>query len=202
VSAEPVTGRVILVGGGARSGKSRFALERARELGRRRVFVATAEALDQEMTDRIARHRLDRGGDFLTIEEPLRLPEVLARAWSGDAPAPDVVLVDCLTLWVSNRLVRDATESELRGDFERLEAALARRRGHVLLVTNEVGMGLVPETPLGRAFRDAVGDLHQRLAVRADEIYVAVLGTILRLAPGPVELVPGRRPGRASPLHA
>jgi adenosylcobinamide kinase / adenosylcobinamide-phosphate guanylyltransferase len=207
VSAEPVIGRVILVGGGARSGKSRFALDRARELGGRRVFIATAEALDQEMTDRIERHRMDRGGDFVTIEEPLRLPEVLARVWSDDGVgvgvgAPDVMLVDCLTLWVSNRLVRDATEGELRGDFDRLEAALDERRGHVVLVTNEVGMGLVPQTPLGRAFRDAVGDLHQRLAGRADEIYAAMLGTVLRLAPGPVELMPRRRAGRVSPRTA
>lgn len=105
------------------------------------------------------------------------------------ATPPEVVLVDCLTLWVSNRLVRGAAPAEIRAGFDRLESALLRRDGHVVLVTNEVGMGLVPETPLGRAFRDAIGELHQRLALSADEIYAAVMGTVLRLSPGPVQMV-------------
>ena len=197
-------GRLILVGGGARSGKSRFALNLAVELGRRRIFVATAEALDQEMAERIERHRAERGSTFDTVEEPVLLPEILERVQSegggGEgARSPEVILVDCLTLWVSNQLVRGAGTADIRGAFDRLEAVLGRRRAHIILVTNEVGMGLVPETPLGRAFRDAIGDLHQRLAARADEMYVAVLGTVLRLVPGPVLVV---APGRVEPSLA
>jgi adenosylcobinamide kinase / adenosylcobinamide-phosphate guanylyltransferase len=176
--------RLILVGGGARSGKSRFALKRALELGVRRIFIATAEALDDEMTDRISRHRAERGVAFETIEEPLALPEAL-----DATAAADVILVDCLTLWVSNLLGRGGGSREIAVAFDDLKAALERRRCHVILVSNEVGMGLVPETPIGRVFRDVIGDLHQRLAARADEVCVAVMGTIVRLRPAPVEVV-------------
>jgi adenosylcobinamide kinase/adenosylcobinamide-phosphate guanylyltransferase len=194
VSDRSLLGRLFVVGGGARSGKSRFALDLALSLGEKRVFIATAEPLDQEMTDRISRHKAERGTAFHTIEEPVLLPETLDHVYAGagrqaDATPTEVVLVDCLTLWVSNHLVRGTALGEIRAGFDRLETALGRRRGHVILVTNEVGMGLVPETPLGRAFRDAIGELHQRLARRADEIYAAVMGTVLRLSPGPVQMV-------------
>ena len=181
---------LILVGGGARSGKSRFALHLARSLGVRCTFVATAEALDEEMAERIRRHRAERAGGFFTVEEPWALPEALDAVTGAD-----VVLVDCLTLWVSNLLVRGLAPGDVGAAFDRLEAALARRRAHVILVTNEVGMGLVPDTPLGRVFRDAIGDLHQRLAARADEVYGAMMGIVLRLRPGPVEaLMPDHGP--------
>jgi adenosylcobinamide kinase/adenosylcobinamide-phosphate guanylyltransferase len=172
----------VLVGGGARSGKSRFALARALALGARGRFIATAEPSDDEMSARIARHRDERGGRLRTVEAPLDLPAALDA--DGDH---DVVLVDCLTLWLSNLLVRGATADEALARVEELAAAVARRRVPVVLVTNEVGMGLVPETPLGRAFRDVAGLAHQRLARDADEINVAVLGVVLRLRPGPVE---------------
>jgi adenosylcobinamide kinase/adenosylcobinamide-phosphate guanylyltransferase len=182
--------RFVLVGGGARSGKSRFALRRALALGRDGarlgtslgtcVFVATAEASDEEMSARIARHREERGGRLRTIEAPLELPAAL------DGAGDDVVLVDCLTLWLSNLLVRGATADEALRRVEELAASIARRRAPVVLVTNEVGMGLVPETPLGRLFRDVAGLAHQRLARDADEIHVAVLGLVVRLRPGPV----------------
>ncbi|MBC8131456.1 MAG: bifunctional adenosylcobinamide kinase/adenosylcobinamide-phosphate guanylyltransferase [Deltaproteobacteria bacterium] len=175
--------KLILVGGGARSGKSRFALAQALGLGPRRVFLATAEALDGEMTERIDRHRSERGTAFETIEEPLALAETL-----DGVGAVDVVLVDCLTLWVSNLLVRGDQPRQMRAAFDSLESSLARRRAHIILVTNEVGMGLVPETALGRIFRDQIGDLHQRIAARADEIYAAVMGVVVRLHPGPIEI--------------
>ena len=174
----------VLVGGGARSGKSRFALARALELARgggRCLFVATAEASDDEMRARIARHREERGARLRTIEAPFELPAVLDAA--GDV---DVVLVDCLTLWLSNLLVRGATAAEASRHVDELGAALARRRAPVVIVTNEVGMGLVPETPLGRLFRDVAGLAHQRLAREADEVHVAVLGLVLRLRPAPI----------------
>ena len=173
---------ITLVGGGARSGKSAFALAQARRLGPRRAFLATAEPLDDEMRARIARHRDERGDDFFTIEEPRDLPGALGRLEPFD-----VVVVDCLTLWLSNLLVAGMAAGSIREQVEALVAVLAAPRLRAILVTNEVGMGIVPETPLGRAFRDLAGQSHQRLAAVADEIYLAALGVVLRVHPGPVE---------------
>jgi adenosylcobinamide kinase/adenosylcobinamide-phosphate guanylyltransferase len=173
--------RTILVGGGARSGKSRFALGYARRLGGRRVFVATAEGLDEEMRGRIAAHRAERGDEFVNLEVPRELPGVLAEVEA------DVVVVDCLTLWLSNLLLAGMAEGAIGERVEALAEVLARRRFHALVVTNEVGMGVVPETPLGRLFRDVTGRAHQRLVRDADEIYLAAMGLVLRVHPGPVE---------------
>ncbi|HVZ72221.1 MAG TPA: bifunctional adenosylcobinamide kinase/adenosylcobinamide-phosphate guanylyltransferase [Polyangia bacterium] len=174
-----------LVGGGARSGKSRFALARGLALAGEgaRIFVATAEPFDDEMRARIALHRDERArlARFETVEAPRELAAAIDRA----GPAA-VVVVDCLTLWLSNLLVGGAPASEVETRVEELAAAIARRRAPVVVVTNEVGLGLVPETPLGRVFRDVAGRAHQRLARDADELYVAVMGVILRLRPGPV----------------
>jgi adenosylcobinamide kinase/adenosylcobinamide-phosphate guanylyltransferase len=178
--------RLIVVGGGARSGKSTFALGRAHALGRRRLFIATAERSDDEMRDRIDRHRADRGDAFDTLEEPRALPEALEADREHE-----VVLVDCLTIWISNLLVGGATADEVRERIGALLAVLARRRPHVVIVSNEVGMGLVPDTPLGRVFRDLTGLAHQRLAAAADELYLAAMGVLLRLRPAPVEVVTG-----------
>ena len=178
--------RLILVGGGARSGKSRFALQRALALGPRRAFIATAEPLDDEMARRIQHHRVERGGAFSTVEEPIALAEAVEAA----AANADVIVVDCLTLWVSNLLVKGIGPVEIADRFGQLEAVLDGLPTPVVLVTNEVGMGLVPETPLGRQFRDVIGNLHQRLAARADELYAALMGVVLRLQPGPVTIVP------------
>jgi adenosylcobinamide kinase/adenosylcobinamide-phosphate guanylyltransferase len=182
-------GRIILVGGGARSGKSRFALGRARRLGARRVFVATGQALDAEMAERIAAHVRTRGADFRTVEEPLALPEALLALGAGDGGA-DVVVVDCLTLWLSNLVCRGDSEGMIAEQVDALAAALGRRRFHAIVVTNEVGLGIVPEAPLGRLFRDVAGRAHQRLAAQADEIHLAILGTILRLRPEPLAVAP------------
>jgi adenosylcobinamide kinase/adenosylcobinamide-phosphate guanylyltransferase len=186
----------VLVGGGARSGKSRFALGRARSLGRRRIFLATAEALDDEMGDRIARHKAERAVDedagFVTWEEPLAVPERLASLStsgrsSSSFESPDVVLLDCLTLWLSNLLVHGLLPEAAHARVGDLCEALALPGlPTVVVVTNEVGFGLVPETPLGRAFRDLAGFAHQRLAARADEVHVAILGRVLELHPGPL----------------
>jgi len=175
---------IILIGGGARSGKSAFALGLARRLGHGRMFVATAEPGDGEMRARIARHREERGDGFVTIEEPIDVTGVLRR------PTPaDCVVVDCLTLWLSNLLVRGESEAAILTRAEELLAAAAERPCPVILVTNEVGLGLVPETSLGRAFRDIAGRIHQRAAARAAEVYLAVLGMVLRLRPDPVTAV-------------
>jgi adenosylcobinamide kinase/adenosylcobinamide-phosphate guanylyltransferase len=171
----------VLVGGGARSGKSRFALRRALIFGQNGLFVATAEASDEEMRARIARHREERGERLRTMEVPLELPAAL-----DSARGHDFVLVDCLTLWLSNLLVRGASAEEALSRVEDLRRAIGRRLAPIVLVTNEVGMGLVPETPLGRTFRDVAGLAHQRLARDADEVHVCVLGMVLRLKPDPV----------------
>jgi adenosylcobinamide kinase / adenosylcobinamide-phosphate guanylyltransferase len=178
-----VSARIMLVGGGVRCGKSAFALGLARPLGPRRAFIATAQPFDDEMRVRIAAHRSERRDEFETIEEPLALPERLLQLQA------DVVVVDCLTLWLSNLLLRDASDLEIDAQVAELARVLALRRYHSVLVTNEVGMGLVPESALGRRFRDASGRAHQRLAALSDEIYFGVLGGLLRLRPEPVTLM-------------
>jgi adenosylcobinamide kinase/adenosylcobinamide-phosphate guanylyltransferase len=179
--------RLVLIGGGARSGKSRFAITRAQALGGRRLFVATAERSDDEMRDRIARHRADRAtAGFDTLEEPRALPEAL-----DSARDHDVILIDCLTIWIANLLVGGATPDVVEDRIGALLQVLARRRAHVVIVSNEVGMGLVPETPLGRLFRDLTGLAHQRLSAITDELYLAAMGVLLRLRPAPVEVVTG-----------
>lgn len=173
----------VLVGGGARSGKSRFGLARALALAPDGLatFIATAEASDDEMRVRIGRHRVERGERLRTIEAPLELPAALE-----STRGPNAVLIDCLTLWLSNLLVRGASVDEALSRVEDLRRAIGHRLGPVILVTNEVGMGLVPETHLGRDFRDVSGLAHQRLARDADEVHHCVLGMVLRLRPGPV----------------
>ena len=173
--------RVILVGGGSRSGKSAFALAAARRMGARRLFLATAQAGDDEMRERISLHRRTRGDDFLTLEEPLAVPEALGRVRDVD-----VVVIDCLTLWLANLLLEGEEAQAVLRRVDDLAEALGRRPAHVVLVSNEVGLGLVPETALGRLFRDVAGLAHRRLAGLADEVYFGVLGVMLRLKPGPV----------------
>jgi adenosylcobinamide kinase / adenosylcobinamide-phosphate guanylyltransferase len=175
--------RIVLVGGGVRSGKSAFALARARALGVRRAFVATAQPSDEEMRERIARHRKERGDGFVTIEEPLAVSERIAAA-----RGVDVVLVDCLTLWLSNLLLRGDGEKQALAAVEGLVRAMLEAPFATVVVSNEVGMGLVPESPLGRLFRDVSGHAHRLVAARASEIYFATMGCILRLRPGPVAL--------------
>ena len=180
ISKEASQARIIVVGGGVRSGKSAFAVDLGHRLGARRAFVATATESDEEMRARIARHRCDRQGAFDTIEEPVALVEALARLRDYD-----VVVVDCLTLWLSNRLIRGEVVDEILQEVDRLVAVLQERRFHAVLVTNEVGMSVHPPTPLGRAFVELSGFAHQRVARAADEIYLAILGKVLKIAPTP-----------------
>lgn len=172
--------QVILIGGGTRSGKSTFALSLARRLGPRRLFLATGQAFDEEMRERIDLHRRTRGEDFDTVEEPLAVPEAIRRA-----TAYDVVVLDCLTLWLSSLLLEGQDVGAIERHVDDLETALARRALHAVVVTNEVGLGVVPESALGRVFRDVTGLAHQRLSRLADEVYVGIMGTLLRLKPSP-----------------
>ena len=163
-----------LVLGGARSGKSAFAETLACEAASDRLYVATATAGDDEMAERIAHHRARRGAGWRTIEEPLELVAVLAR----ETGAGRAVLVDCLTLWLSNLM---HAERDVEAQTRELVACLREARGAVVLVSNEVGLGLVPDTPLGRRFRDAQGRLNQAIAAVADNVVFIAAGLPLWL---------------------
>lgn len=157
-----------MVLGGARSGKSRYAEALLADCAPPWTYIATAQAFDNEMRDRIAAHRAAReGAGWRTAEEPLEL----AGALGADPAAP--ALVDCLTLWLSNLLLG---EHDLTAAFDCLDRALAARTGRTVLVSNEVGLGIVPENALARRFRDEAGLLHQRLAARADAVVFLVAG--------------------------
>ena len=185
--------RIALVGGGVRSGKSTFALRLAEELGERRAFIATArisDPSDEDMALRISRHQHERGDRFQTYEEPYALPERIRSFQDGEM---DVVAVDCLTLWIANLLLKKKTVDEILERVDELTAALLARRFHAVLVTNEVGMSVHPETELGRKFQEVTGWAHQRISRIADDIYLAVLGTILHVHPsGLTAGTPGR----------
>jgi adenosylcobinamide kinase / adenosylcobinamide-phosphate guanylyltransferase len=162
----------VLVLGGVRAGKSAFAVARARELGGRVVFVATAEAGDDEMAARIARHRAERPATWRTIETPLALVSALT-ALDGEA---DVVIVDCLNLWIANMLDKRADLPDLLREADGLAAIAGRPRYALLLVSNEVGWGIHPQTELGRRFRDALGLVNQAVARAAGEVVLMVAG--------------------------
>jgi adenosylcobinamide kinase/adenosylcobinamide-phosphate guanylyltransferase len=170
--------KLTLIGGGARSGKSALALSLARRRGSRRLFLATAQAHDAEMAERVSRHRRERGKDFVTFEEPRALGDVLRAQVDFD-----VVVLDCLTLWLSNLLLDGLDAESVLGRVDELVATLRSRSGHAIVITNEVGMGIVPDNALARAFRDLAGAAHQRLSAAADEIYLALIGTVLRIKP-------------------
>lgn len=162
---------IILITGGARSGKSKYAEQRAAALGLRRLYVATAEARDDEMARRIAAHQKRRGSAWTTVEEPVQLAETLL-AWRGRM---DCVLVDCLTLWLSNLLFRD-DENQVEEKVEALVRSLPQLDFPVVFVTNEVGAGIVPDNPLARQFRDLAGWTNQRIAAAANEVVLMVAG--------------------------
>lgn len=177
-------GRSILVTGGARSGKSAYAEARAlacaagaREGGARAVYIATAEAHDAEMAERIRAHQARRGAEWRTVAAPLDLARAL-RESDGGPPR----LVDCLTLWLSNLLLA-GQDSAAAG--RALAAALAAQSAPVVLVTNEVGAGIVPENALARRFRDEAGRLNQEIAALCDEVVLVVAGQPLKVKPGP-----------------
>ena len=159
-----------LVLGGARSGKSLYAEALVTALPAPWVYVATAQAFDDEMRARIAEHRARRDAGWRTLEAPLDLPAALA----GDRP----VLVDCLTLWLTNLLLG---EHDIAAATSALEAALERRAAPTVLVSNEVGLGIVPDNALARRFRDEAGRLHRLLAARAQNVVFMVAGLPMRV---------------------
>jgi adenosylcobinamide kinase/adenosylcobinamide-phosphate guanylyltransferase len=173
-----------LVLGGARSGKSAFAERLVRGSALKRIYLATATADDDEMQARISHHRIQRGDGWTTVEEPLELTQALAAASAQES----AVLVDCLTLWLSNVMHagRDAeTETQRLADW------LRQTQAPVVLVSNEIGLGLVPETSLGRRFRDAQGRLNQAIAAAVPNVVFVAAGLPLRLKGQPaMEMLP------------
>ncbi|SRR5581483_2118769 len=161
-------GLVTLVLGGARSGKSRYAEGLITRAPKPWVYIATAEARDNEMAERIKAHRAGRAEAWQTIEAPHDLPGAVAQA-----PANAAVLVDCLTLWLSNMMERDF---DIEAQTALLQASLERRGGPTVLVSNEVGLSIVPDNALARRFRDLQGVLNQRLAARAQRVVMMVAG--------------------------
>jgi adenosyl cobinamide kinase/adenosyl cobinamide phosphate guanylyltransferase len=167
---------LVVLLGGARSGKSRLAQELAHDGGAEVTVIATATARDGEMAAKIAAHRAERPQAWSTVEEPLDLAGALTRA------APDgTVVVDCLTLWVSN-LVDRGEEARFVLDLAReASAAAARRPGTTIAVSNEVGLGVVPATELGRRYRDVLGEVNRIWAARADRVWFTIAGLVLPL---------------------
>jgi adenosylcobinamide kinase/adenosylcobinamide-phosphate guanylyltransferase len=174
VSADGHALRTTLVLGGARSGKSTFAERLANEAGGPILYVATATASDEEMAERIAIHQARRHAAWRTLEEPLNVAERVAK----EVDDAHIVLVEDLTLLLSNLMAEDA-DAEARA-LEQLNGLIALR-ANVILVSNEVGMGIVPPYPSGRVFRDALGRLNQAAARQCDEVYLLVAGLPLRL---------------------
>lgn len=170
--------RVTLITGGVRSGKSSHAIALAMgQEAARRFFLATAEALDDEMRARIARHRETRPAGFETIEEPLHLCVVL-ETLVGRA---DIVVLDCLTLWVANLMERGFDDDAIIAEGEALATALLRAPFETIVVSGEVGWGIVPENPVARRFRDLLGWINQRFAHSADTVLLMAAGYPLRV---------------------
>lgn len=185
---EPVSKRLILLLGGARSGKSAYAENWARTHGRRVLYVATAEALDGEMRDRIAHHRASRPAAWRTLEAPRDVGRAIRERAAGESF--DTLVLDCVTLLASNVLLalpedanQAAVDAALRAEIDDLLAAYSAGNATWLVVSNEVGLGVVPPSRLGRLYRDALGRANQRLAAAADRVLLLVAGLPWELKP-------------------
>lgn len=164
----------ILITGGRRSGKSTYALDLAQSLGDKRLYLATAEAWDEEMKARISRHREERGDGWETVEEPLNVEDIIASSRHYD-----VILVDCLTLWLSNVMHEDEDVIDDEYILERigeLAIAFGESKNPVIVVTNELGLGVIPDNPLSRRFTDLAGIMNQQMAAAADRVVFTVSG--------------------------
>ena len=174
--------QTIFITGGARSGKSRFAEQNATSFGTHLCYLATAQSLDDEMGRRISKHQQRRGDIWQTIEEPLHLAQTLA----ANDGVFSVIMVDCLTLWLSNLLLlyeelNEETETRVMDDVQRLATTLRGMTTPVIIVSNEVGMGIVPDNKLARMFRDIAGQTNQTIAAAASEAWLVASGIPLKL---------------------
>ena len=162
----------ILVTGGCRSGKSRYALNYADEHFSKKLYLATSEILDEEMAVRVEHHKKARGPEWETCEEPIEVVERIGQ-YGGKV---EVILLDCLTLWLSNLLIKWDDDLKVMEEVKLLTGAVKESRTSLILVTNEVGMGIVPADPLARRFRDLAGMANQRIAGIADQVVFMVSG--------------------------
>ncbi len=172
--------KLVFILGGARSGKSSFALKLAVSIKGKRLYIATAEALDEEMAERIRKHKKERGNNWTTIEEPIKIADIIKKNKKYD-----VILIDCLTLWISN-LMHKENRSKGQGasgrkNIETLIDTCANSKTNIIIVSNEVGLGIVPDNPLAREFRDIAGFANQKMAEAADEVYFTVSGIPMRM---------------------
>ena len=172
-----------LILGGARSGKSRYSLDQGSEVSfERRIFLATATANDEEMKARVRKHQAERGSEWETIEEPYHLAEALQKLNRSEKT---LIVVDCATLWLSNLLCGMGGEvlsiDEIEKRFDSLMDVLSRTQSHIRIVSNEVGLSIVPDNVLGRQFRDLQGLLNQKLASKADQVFFMIAGLTQKL---------------------
>jgi len=183
--------RLIFILGGARSGKSAYALKLAESIPGEKVYLATAQALDEEMRERIKRHKKERGNNWTTIEEPINVVDVIKKnetpplnpsfsKWGqgGISGKYNVILLDCLTLWISNLMHR---KTGVRRSIDKFVSTCKRSKANIIIVSNEVGLGIVPENHLAREFRDIVGYTNQRIAEVSDEVYFMTAGIPMRV---------------------
>ena len=169
-------GKTIFISGPARSGKSRLAMELAKKSGKRVVFLATAQAFDPEMQRRIKAHQKARPAGWLTVEEPREVSAIIKKRSSQE-----IVLLDCLTLWISNLLMAGQSVSAVNARIKKLAAAIKTCRAAAIVVSNEVGWGIVPENKLARDFRDIAGIANQKIAAVSNEVYLVVSGVPVRI---------------------
>lgn len=164
--------KLILITGGCRSGKSQFALDYANRHFHKKLYLATCEALDEEMVKRIEHHKKRRGLDWQTVEEPIKIAEAIRQHEN----AIEVILLDCITLWLSNLLMRQESDHEIMNEVSRLMDTVKQGQTSFIFVSNEVGMGIVPVDPLGRRFRDLSGMANQKIAEVAHTVIFIVSG--------------------------
>lgn len=167
-------GNICFILGGTRSGKSGFALRKASEFSGKKAHIATAQALDDEMKERIDKHKRERSGDWTTFEEPANISGLIKNVHNKY----DVVIIDCLTLWLSNLMLAD---SNIENESDRFISSISDVHCSLFIVSNEVGLGIVPDNAVARKFRDAAGYVNQRVAETADEVYLVTAGIPVKI---------------------
>lgn len=173
---------IVFIIGGCRSGKSRHALELAEKIpGNKKIFIATCVPYDDEMQQRVTRHQEERNNRWETMEVPVLLPEAI----NDHGRDGNVILVDCLTLWINNLLMETHDPEKIDEHIQRLSQSLKAAQGQVIIVSNEVGTGIVPENKLARLFRDSAGFANQRVAACADRVIWTVAGIPVPIKPNP-----------------
>ncbi|MBI5894359.1 MAG: bifunctional adenosylcobinamide kinase/adenosylcobinamide-phosphate guanylyltransferase [Deltaproteobacteria bacterium] len=167
--------RLIFITGGCRSGKSAYALKLAESMKGKKAYLATGEPLDKEMSERIKKHKKERGNSWATIEEPINIINIIRKNKKYD-----VILLDCLTLWISNMLCKSEIRNP-KSEILKLISACKDKKFTIIIVSNEVGLGIVPDNKVAREFRDIAGYANQSIAKKADEVYFVVSGIPIRL---------------------